>query len=173
MGSSPGLPRLGLCPFSASGEGRDPKARAAGAAALLRQICSLTALAGSVPTASAYWRYRWVLIMPSALAAIQMLKLFICSWVSSRQRQKSEWLPSAMAALLPLSAPWDAAPQAQAGTDPAVSISAFLSWGGPAAPQPWPPLSAPFSWGDGCRLPGHGSVVARVQPISPSADFPP
>lgn len=88
-GPTRALLHLGLCPFSASSKGRGPKERATGAMALLRQICSLTALAGSAPTTSAYWRYRWVLIMPSALAAIQMLKLFICSWASSRQRQRS------------------------------------------------------------------------------------
>lgn len=139
--ASPGLLRLGLCPSRACSEGQDPMARAAGAAALLRQSCSLTALAAAVPTASAYWRYRWVLIMPSALAAIQMLKLFICSWVSSRQRQKSERLPP----LWPPSCPPLLRSPSQAGVDPAASVLAFLSRGGPAAPSPGQPLSpSPF-----------------------------
>jgi len=134
---------LGALPFLCLGRRTGPKAAAAGAAARLRQICSLTALAGSAPTASAHWRYRWVLIMPSALVAIQMLKLFICSWVSSRQRQQSERVPSAAADLLPRSPPRDGAPQGQAGTAPAAPSVR----GRPAAPQPRPTAFRPVFLG--------------------------
>lgn len=146
---TPGLRRSGALPFLCPRRRTGPAGESGD---LLRQSCSLTALAGAAPTASAYWRYRWVLIMPSALAAIQMLKLFICSWVSSRQRQESERLPSAR----PPSGPAGrCSPGAGAGTDPHASVAAALSRGGPAAPQPRPTSFCPVFPGEtgAVRLP--------------------
>lgn len=125
----PRLPRWGFAlslPAAKGGrEGESSRGRGTAAPDLLP-----TALAGAAPTASAYWRYRWVLIMPSALAAIQMLKLFICSWVSSRQRRNGERLPP----------PRPPRPSVLAGTGPAAP-SQRLCPGGPRCP-PTPPASS-------------------------------
>lgn len=157
---------LGLCPFAASNEGRTRRREQWGRGTTAPDLLP-TALAGAAPTASAYWRYRWVLIMPSALAAIQMLKLFICSWVSSRQR-RTRAAPCATAAPA-LSARRDAAPGHRRGRVRLPRLSIFVL-GAPLLPGP-ADLSPPRF--PQKQVPVCPAVELRIQPVSPSADSPP
>lgn len=77
--------------------------------------------------------------------------------------------PSTAAALVP---PLSAAPRVRQGW-----IRPPLSWHFCPGEDPLLPALAdhfpPVLWGGGSRLAGRGSVVVRIQPISPSTDFPP
>lgn len=159
----PGLLHLGLCPLPLAKD-RGPAGESSSAAPGLLadsfgRVCTSRISILAVPLSINYG---------STLTAIHMLKLFICSWLSSRQRQKSKRLP--LAALRPPVPPWDVAPQAQEGMDPA-AVSRHLHPGEDAQlPSPSDLFLPCFPGKRGAVC---GSVVGRIQPISPSADFPP
>lgn len=169
----PQVAARGLCPSPASGEGRAWRREQPGPA-LRSQSRALPALAGAAPPASAHW-----LMVPLGInyafrtRGYSNGKIVYLQLGELKAEAEERVAPPATAALLP---PSLTAPQAQPGVDPAASTLVFPSWGDPWLPSPTQPLPAPFSQGSGCLLsawPTGSSVAGRIQPISPSADFPP
>lgn len=163
------VPALGLCPSSASGEGRAWRREQPGPCAAEPKLPALPALAGAAPPASAHWlmgplginyAFRTRGYSNGKIVYLQLGELK----AEAEERVAPPCPPAPFSRLPKHGRGWIQLP-------PSRHFQPGGTRGFPAPPNPFLP---PFPREVGvCCLPSHSSVAGRIQPISPSADFPP